>query len=61
MENRLAEVLTLIRYTPEQALHHRSNLINAILLFAELNDDDELAQACYQELGNLQASYCSAR
>lgn len=54
MKTRLSEILALVRYTPEQPPHHRSNLIRSILMFAELNDDDELAQACYQEMRDLQ-------
>nr|ULG12107.1 hypothetical protein D1p1_00075 [Serratia entomophila]ULG12379.1 hypothetical protein M3p_00083 [Serratia entomophila]ULG16031.1 hypothetical protein 591p_00181 [Serratia proteamaculans]ULG18415.1 hypothetical protein Man4p_00098 [Serratia proteamaculans]ULG19609.1 hypothetical protein S-prot-1p1_00024 [Serratia proteamaculans] len=56
MSSRLSEVLELLRYEQVAELHIRSNLIHAILNFAELQQNDEMASQCRQEIAKLRTA-----
>ena len=54
--DRLKHALTLLGYQTDQAPHHRSNLIHAILAFAAMRGDTELERACDAELQSIKAA-----
>jgi hypothetical protein len=56
MSSRLSEVLELLRYEQVVELHIRSNLIHAVLDFAELQQDEELESQCRQEIAKLRTA-----
>lgn len=56
MTSRLLEVLELLGYEKIDGLEHRSNLIQAILNFAELQQDDTLASECRQKIANIRTT-----
>lgn len=55
MPTRLEQALELLGYTHAKELHHKSNLIHAIALFAGLAHDAELEAECEQEIQRLRA------
>lgn len=55
MVARLEQALGLLGYTSAQELHHKSNLIHAIALFAGLSHDTELEAECEREIQRLRA------
>lgn len=53
MATRLEQALELLGYSRAKALHHQSNLIHSIALFAGLGHDSELEAECEQEIQRL--------
>ena len=52
---RLEQALELLGYANAKELHHQSNLIHSIALFAGLSDDAELEAECEREIQRLRA------
>jgi len=55
MATRLEQALELLGYTRAKELHHQSNLIHSIALFAGLAQDAELEAECEREIQRLRA------
>ncbi len=55
MRTRLEQALELLGYANAKELHHQSNLIHTIALFAGLSGDAELETQCEQELQRIRA------
>ena len=53
MATRLEQALELLGYSRAKELHHQSNLIHSIALFAGLGHDAELEAECEQEIQRL--------
>lgn len=60
-ERRLNLALTVLGYEAANQLHHQSNLIHAIALFAGEQGDQELEAACAREVENIRASVREAQ
>ncbi|MFN1149547.1 hypothetical protein [Serratia liquefaciens] len=56
MSSRLREVLVLLGYEQVTELNIRSNLIHAILEFAEMQQDEEMKSQCRQEIAKLRTA-----
>lgn len=54
-DSRLGKALAELGYSDSKPSHHRSNLLHAIQLFAGLNHDDWLEQACEARLNMIRA------
>lgn len=52
---RLEQALELLGYTHAKELHHQSNLIHAISLFAGLSGDTDLEAECEREIQRIRA------
>ena len=52
---RLQQALELLRYHKPRELHHQSNLIHAIELFAGVSHDAELETECEHEIQRIRA------
>jgi len=59
--DKLQEALTLLGYYKAEQPHYRSNLINAIQLFAGLQGDEELEKACEAELSSIPAEIAASQ
>ncbi|MER2540204.1 MAG: hypothetical protein ABTQ26_13270 [Azonexus sp.] len=55
MATRLEQALELLGYARAKELHHQSNLIHAIALFAGISEDAELEAECEREIQRLRA------
>lgn len=55
MPTRLEQALELLGYARATELHHQSNLIHAISLFAGLSGDFELEAECEREIQRIRA------
>jgi hypothetical protein len=56
MTTRLSEALALLGYEKVDELMFKSNLVHAILNFAEWQQDDDLESLCRQEIAKLRTA-----
>ena len=55
MPTRLEQALELLGYARAKGLHHQSNLVHAISLFAGLSGDADLEAECEHEIQRIRA------
>lgn len=61
MVTRLEQTLELLGYANAKELHHQTNLIHAIALFAGVSGDAELQAECNREIRLVQAAIAAQR
>lgn len=56
MPQRLQAILALLNYERVTELEHRCKLIDALMQFAALQDDESLGSSCRQEMAKLRTA-----